>query len=423
MSSEGDPGRDPSTTALSTVAVQAGDTQIIISVLKSGDLIQLQLTEAHPDLLEIGNNQEESRKLLQEHDQLMTGLKRNEGRVQELLKQADETMEEKQGDERVYEAMALSLSEAWTTLTNHLQKRRTLLLLTCQFYDHALEFAIKIDESEELQSSGQDLIRTEAELSAELMQKYSLLEKSMLVLNKSYELLDYLRGFQADSALKVDGLLELLQDRRRQVDQRMTRQIQDLELSRKICQWEKQEQEVSYFTCVLKVIQYLDQKLLGSSLSESEEILQEYKEFELKARVKDLLIYQDIYCISLLYFSAVFLCVSQAFEELAVVESGIKGLKTQTVNLPDLAKQHEELHRRIRDAAADPLLRAQIILQKLSTQSDGISARAGWFTKWVLKPDSCQAYRELAGKRQQLLASFDDLEDKVQNTITTPQIH
>uniref|UniRef100_A0A8B9LMC5 Uncharacterized protein n=1 Tax=Astyanax mexicanus TaxID=7994 RepID=A0A8B9LMC5_ASTMX len=64
MSSEGDPGRDPSTTALSTVAVQAGDTQIIISVLKSGDLIQLQLTEAHPDLLEIGNNQEESRKLL-----------------------------------------------------------------------------------------------------------------------------------------------------------------------------------------------------------------------------------------------------------------------------------------------------------------------------------------------------------------------
>lgn len=34
MSSEGDPGGQVSTTALSTVAVQAGDTQIIVTVLK-----------------------------------------------------------------------------------------------------------------------------------------------------------------------------------------------------------------------------------------------------------------------------------------------------------------------------------------------------------------------------------------------------
>lgn len=34
MSSEGDPGGQASTTALSTVAVQAGDTQIIVAVLK-----------------------------------------------------------------------------------------------------------------------------------------------------------------------------------------------------------------------------------------------------------------------------------------------------------------------------------------------------------------------------------------------------
>lgn len=34
MSSEGDPGGQVSTTALSTVAVQAGDTQIVVAVLK-----------------------------------------------------------------------------------------------------------------------------------------------------------------------------------------------------------------------------------------------------------------------------------------------------------------------------------------------------------------------------------------------------
>lgn len=43
--------------------------------LQCGELVQLQLTEAHPDLLEIGNNQDETKKLLEEHDQLLVKLK------------------------------------------------------------------------------------------------------------------------------------------------------------------------------------------------------------------------------------------------------------------------------------------------------------------------------------------------------------
>lgn len=43
--------------------------------LQCGELVQLQLTEAHPDLLEIGNNQEETKKLLEDHDQLLVKLK------------------------------------------------------------------------------------------------------------------------------------------------------------------------------------------------------------------------------------------------------------------------------------------------------------------------------------------------------------
>ncbi|XP_072541513.1 coiled-coil domain-containing protein 141 [Salminus brasiliensis] len=472
MSSEGDPGGHPSTTALSTVAVQAGDTQIVVAVLKCGELIQLQLTEAHPDLLEIGNNQDESKKLLEEHDQLLARLKRNEGGVRALLEQADEAAEEKQGEERVYEAMALSLSEAWTTLIGHLEKRRTLLLLTCQFYDHALEFAIKIDEAEELQSAGQEL--TKADRSTELMQKYStmkkgLLEKSMLVLNKSYELLDFLKGFQDEAALqygggrlgarnsqrKVEGLLELLQDRRRQVDQRMAQQIHDLELVHKICQWERQEQEVSrWFTENTDL--YLEKNQLGSSLSESEELLKEYKEFELKAKDWGVLVERLVQQASELLSSSgsssklealseksrnlsatqehfwnlltgrrgnlqesnsFFSSANKSFEVLAAIESSIKGLKTQTVPLPELAKKHEELHRGIKDAAADPLLRGQLILQKLSTQSaqvGGVQRMLGYLRERVDGlSQQCQAYRELAGKRQQLLTSFEDLEDKI----------
>lgn len=44
-------------------------------LLQCGELVQLQLTEAHPDLLEIGSNQDETKKLLEEHDQLLVKLK------------------------------------------------------------------------------------------------------------------------------------------------------------------------------------------------------------------------------------------------------------------------------------------------------------------------------------------------------------
>lgn len=44
-------------------------------LLQCGEQLQLQLTEAHPDLLEIGNNQDENKKLLDEHDELLAKLK------------------------------------------------------------------------------------------------------------------------------------------------------------------------------------------------------------------------------------------------------------------------------------------------------------------------------------------------------------
>lgn len=81
----------------------------------------------------------------------------------------------------------------------------------------------------------------------------------MLVLNKSGELLEFLKDFQSEQALrygrasrgarnsfgKVEGLMEILQDRRRQADLRMRRQQQELEMVHQVCQWEQKEEEVS----------------------------------------------------------------------------------------------------------------------------------------------------------------------------------
>ncbi|KAG7330838.1 hypothetical protein KOW79_004807 [Hemibagrus wyckioides] len=473
MSSEGDPGGQVSTTTLSTVAVQAGDTQIVVAVLKCGELVQLQLTEAHPDLLEIGNNQDESKKLLEEHDQLLVKLKRNEGGVRALLEEADKTAAEKEGEEDVYEAMAMSLSEAWKMLESNLEKRRSLLQLACHFYDHALEFAIKIDEAEEMQRAGRKL-NGEVCLT-ELKHKYSgvkrgLLEKSMLALNKSYELLDFLKSFEAEEALrygggargarnsyrKVDGLMELLQDRRRAVDQCMVQQVRNQEVNNSITEWERQEQEVTRWFKE-NADPFLERNQLGSSLSESEELLQEYKEFELKAKKWTLLVEQLLQQASeLLPFSekldsisekrqnllktkdqlwdlmmcrlgqlhesnSFFSSANKAFEILGNIESTIKALRTQTVQLTELAKKHEELHRSIKEAAAEPLQRGQLILQKLSPQSaqvGGVQKMLGYVRERVDGlSKQCQAYKELTGKKQQLLTSFDTLEEKISSWI------
>ncbi len=82
----------------------------------------------------------------------------------------------------------------------------------------------------------------------------------MLVLNKSRELLEFLKDFQSQQALKygrashgawssfgkVEGLMEMLQDRRRQVDRCMRQHKHELETIYCVRQWERQEQEVSH---------------------------------------------------------------------------------------------------------------------------------------------------------------------------------
>lgn len=89
----------------------------------------------------------------------------------------------------------------------------------------------------------------------------------MLVLNKSRDLLDFLREFQTEEALqrsealqgahsscgRVESLMEILQDRRRQVDQHMKQQLLDLEVILSIYQWDRQEQEVSHEMSISKI--------------------------------------------------------------------------------------------------------------------------------------------------------------------------
>uniref|UniRef100_A0A9J8C8Z7 Coiled-coil domain containing 141 n=1 Tax=Cyprinus carpio carpio TaxID=630221 RepID=A0A9J8C8Z7_CYPCA len=471
MSSEGDAGGQPSTTTISTVAVQAGTSQIVVAVLKCGELVHLQLTEAQPSLLEIGNNQDETRKLLEEHEQLLAKLKKNEGGVWALLEEADKTAAQKEGEELVYEAMAVSLSEAWRTLVAHLEKRRSLLILACHFFECALEFAIRIDEAEDFQSIVQK--STTADNMNELLQRHStirrgMLVKSMLVLNKSRELLEFLKDFQSQQSLKygrashgawssfgkVEGLMEILQDRRQQVDLCMRQQKHELETIYHIRQWERQEQEVTQWFKE-KATLFLENSQLGSSLSENEDLLREYIEFEQKSKDWGVLIERLIQqasdllssneCTQLQRLSekseklkatheqfwslmmnrlahlqesnAFYSSANKAFEVLGTIEIAIKELKNQPLPLPELARKHDEYSRSIKDASVEPLQRGQLLLQKLypqSAQVGGLQRMLGYISERIdALSHECHAHRELTGKRQQLVSSFEELVDKV----------
>ena len=86
-----------------------------------------------------------------------------------------------------------------------------------------------------------------------------LLERSLALLNKSQELTDFIEKIKSDgpnvnaemiqgaqnSCLKIDSLLELLQDRRRQLDKYLKQQQQELSQVLQMCQWDQQESQVT----------------------------------------------------------------------------------------------------------------------------------------------------------------------------------
>ncbi|XP_039350622.1 coiled-coil domain-containing protein 141 isoform X3 [Mauremys reevesii] len=475
MSNEGSSGEHLSTTTVSSVAVQAGDSRIVIAILKCGKWVQLQLTESIPNVLEIGSNQDETKKLLQDHELLLAKLKSLEDQVWDLLREADKTAEENQEQSQVYDAMAQTLGDAWDALVVMLEKRRALLKLTAGFFENALEFAIKIDQVEDFLQNAQEFENTES--LKKLLHQHEhhtkeLLEKSLALLNKSHELTEFIEEFKSDgpnvnpelikgahsSCLKIGSLLELLQDRRRQLDKYLKQQRQGLEQVLQICHWHHQENQVTSWYRK-NMSDYLHKQNLGSSLTENEELLHEHMEMEFKAKewnstVEKLkaealkILFSEDYAekehlklsnqkINLLqeelchrmeerktllqeandFFSA----ANKAFDVLGGIEAYLKLLNSEGLSLPILAMKHEELQEEIKDCTADALQKGKALVSKGDSHSSwmtGIQEMIEYVQKRVDQLiRQCPAYKELALKKQGLTASLEDYLKKVSLSI------
>ncbi|XP_043361347.1 coiled-coil domain-containing protein 141 isoform X5 [Dermochelys coriacea] len=475
MSNESSSGEHLSTTTVSSVAVQAGDSRIVIAILKCGKWVQLQLIESIPNVLEIGSNQDETKKLLQDHELLLAKLKSLEDQVWDLLREADKSAEENKEQSHVYDAMAQTLRDAWDALIIMLEKRRALLKLTAVFFENALEFAIKIDQVEDFLQNAQEFENTES--LKKLLHQHEhhtkeLLEKSLALLNKSHELTEFIEELKSDgpnvnpelmqearsSCLKIDSLLELLQDRRRQLDKYLKQQRQGLEQVLQICHWHHQENQLTSWYRK-NISDYLHKQNLGSSLTENEELLHEHKEMEFKAKewnstVEKLkaealkILFSEDYAekehlklsnqkINLLqeelchrmeerktllqeandFFNA----ANMAFDVLGGTEAYLKLLNSEGLSLPILAKKHEELQDEIKDCTADALQKGKALVSKGDSHSSWMTGIQEMLEYVQKKVDQlirqCPAYKELALKKQGLTTSLEDYLKKVSLSI------
>ncbi|XP_061580073.1 coiled-coil domain-containing protein 141 [Cololabis saira] len=236
-------------TTLSTIAVQAGKSQVVVSVLQSGSVVHLQLVQVQPGLCEIGWNQEENQTLVQEELQLLEKLEKHEPEVLGAVKEKRGQEEE----EDLSDAMEASLSEGWSLLLHLLRRRLEVLTLTSDFYCQTAEFAASINRFEDLQMNLEEDRLTEVQLSYGSMRR-DLLRKSLQVLTSSRSLLQKLGQLQRAEALQRTGgelqaeeaweegsqcsrgpavrleeMVERLQDRRQRADQTVRSQLQQME--------------------------------------------------------------------------------------------------------------------------------------------------------------------------------------------------
>uniref|UniRef100_A0A803VHG3 Coiled-coil domain containing 141 n=1 Tax=Ficedula albicollis TaxID=59894 RepID=A0A803VHG3_FICAL len=403
-------GQKPSTTTVSSVAVQAGDASLVIAVLKCGKWVKLQLAESTPNILEIGSNQDETKKLLQDHEFLLSKLK----------------------------------------------------------------FAVKIDQVEDFLKNAQEFDNIDSLRELLLQQEHhtkELLEKSLALLNKSQDLTQFIEEFKCEgpnanpeliqgahsSCLKIDSLLEVLQDRRRQLDKFLRHQRQGLEQVLQICLWHQQENQVTSWY-KKNIRDYFQKQNLGSSLLENEELLQELEEMEVKVKEWNYTVeqlegeafrillaedytekehlklsnqkicqLQEEVCFHMQERKALLQEANDFFHAAGKALDGLEGIEnyhkisvSEGLHLPVLTLKHKELQEAIKGCTATTMQKGRTLVNKADSQSSwvaGIHKMMEYVQKKVDLISQCPVYEEFTLKKQQWTASLEDHLDKVSQSI------
>ncbi|XP_063986915.1 muscle M-line assembly protein unc-89 isoform X2 [Diachasmimorpha longicaudata] len=141
----GDESNDPelpATTTISTIALQSGNTRLVIALLQSGNYLRLQVIELYPELSKLGSTVESATNFATSHDEVLIHLKNKQSPVEELLRQADHLISTQKPRAEVYAAMADTLGQAWKEVNSFLELRKQILDHNVSFQCRAEEFKI-----------------------------------------------------------------------------------------------------------------------------------------------------------------------------------------------------------------------------------------------------------------------------------------
>ncbi|KAE8746085.1 hypothetical protein FOCC_FOCC007209, partial [Frankliniella occidentalis] len=244
------PRKPPSTTTISTIAVQSGATRLVIALLQSRDWLQLRILESTPELTRLGATLEEALQLQRTHHEVLIKLQSKQSPVEELLRQADQLISTQGARPEVYAAMAESLGAAWKDVNHHLDTRKRVLDLNVNYHSRAEEctermLALQLACTASTAPMHTVNLNTVAECESECESlkvrlakihdlRRAMLETLMLALTDGKTLLELLRGIAAEGSVdsrpdtmrvsteyaisQVEHWLESLHDRRQGLD-------------------------------------------------------------------------------------------------------------------------------------------------------------------------------------------------------------
>ncbi|GFT67998.1 hypothetical protein NPIL_385641 [Nephila pilipes] len=294
----------PATTTISTIAVQSGNTRIVIALLQSKEWIQLKIQEMHPAMTDIGTNLREATDLYQQHEKVLEKLQTKQSPVEELLRQADDLISTQKPRGEVYSAMAENLGLAWKDLNAQLEQRRQILEQAVAYYTKTEQFSDALDVIKKsvsetflpntVESTTSSLKRITEERKIVLSCSMRLLTEGQLLLERLCEVATHSMGDsrplhmqhaarQTSSAVEIH--MESLQDRWRQLESLWNQKKQQHEQCLQRCRLELQLKEVEDWLHS-RGIEYSSQHNLGDSLACSEILLHEHHKIENECKEK-----------------------------------------------------------------------------------------------------------------------------------------
>lgn len=136
-----------------TIAAQSGRSQIVVALLKDGDLARLKVQEMRPRMLEVGANLDESTALKLEQSRLVDNLKAQSPSPIDGWWQKYQLLNREKGPisaERklVYLCMAENVQACWRSLLSQLEQRSHLLDQTCTFYEACEQLKKTLDRAD-----------------------------------------------------------------------------------------------------------------------------------------------------------------------------------------------------------------------------------------------------------------------------------